>query len=283
MTNLSWCALLQSDKPTWMVMSPPPKLASSRHIRGWCSLVYGQPSYMGQVYQSHPTQDYLPGRWWREDTTREQWQGGHWWPTSKASLGWKNGKLQLELWTSTGVSTEDGWRLQVKWFGCRPPEEHVCKAEGWCLYPLTLVDSEPEMLPITELGHGRQGQQTGMGGVKQASSPCVGVKGPRSTTSTLNAPTYWEVPTPNLEGWPYTLQSSQAETTEHKVMLYKIKWGVYIIPLRNTPHLTIYIDSCYTYFKLIVTVVHTRKLLYKWSWKYLFNHLECYLILFVES
>ena len=28
-------------------------------FRGWCSLVYGQPSYMGQVYQSHPLQDYL--------------------------------------------------------------------------------------------------------------------------------------------------------------------------------------------------------------------------------
>ena len=39
----SWCALLQSDEPTWTVMSPPPKLASSRRIRGWHSLVYGQP------------------------------------------------------------------------------------------------------------------------------------------------------------------------------------------------------------------------------------------------
>ena len=29
-------------------------------------------------------------------------------PTSKASLGWKNGKLQLGLWMSTEVSTEDG-------------------------------------------------------------------------------------------------------------------------------------------------------------------------------
>ena len=42
------------------------------------------------------------------------------WPTSKASLGWKNGKLQLLPWTSTGVSTEDGWRPQVMWCGCRP-------------------------------------------------------------------------------------------------------------------------------------------------------------------
>ena len=38
------------------------------------------------------------------------------WPTSKASLGWKNGKLQLESWTSTGASPEDGWRPQVKLF-----------------------------------------------------------------------------------------------------------------------------------------------------------------------
>ena len=60
--KLSQCAHLQSDKPTQTVMSPPPKLASSRCVRGWCSLVYGQLSYMGQVYQSHPMQDYLLGR-----------------------------------------------------------------------------------------------------------------------------------------------------------------------------------------------------------------------------
>ena len=42
------------------------------------------------------------------------------WPTSKASLGWKNGKLQLIPWMSTRASTEDGWRPQVKWFGCKP-------------------------------------------------------------------------------------------------------------------------------------------------------------------
>ena len=65
-----------------------------------------------------------------------------WWPTSKASLGWKNGKLWLGSWMSTRASTEDRWRPQVKWFGCRPPEEHVHKAEGWCLYPLMLADSE---------------------------------------------------------------------------------------------------------------------------------------------
>ena len=52
------------------------------------------------------------------------------WPTSKASLGWKNRKLQLLLWTSTGASTKDRWRPQVMWCGCRPWKEHVCKAEG---------------------------------------------------------------------------------------------------------------------------------------------------------
>ena len=66
------------------------------------------------------------------------------WPTSKASLGWKNGKLQLRPWMSAGASTENGWRPQVKWLGCRPWKEHICKAEGWCLYPLMLVDDEPK-------------------------------------------------------------------------------------------------------------------------------------------
>ena len=67
-----------------------------------------------------------------------------WRPTSKASLGWKNGKLQLLPWTSTGASIEDGWRPQVKWFGCRPQKEHICEAEGQCLYPLMLADSVPK-------------------------------------------------------------------------------------------------------------------------------------------
>ena len=65
-------------------------------------------------------------------------------PTMKASLGWKNGKLQLGSWMSTGASTGDGLRPQVKWFGCRPPEEHIHKAEGWHLCPLMLADSEPK-------------------------------------------------------------------------------------------------------------------------------------------
>ena len=67
-----------------------------------------------------------------------------WWPTSNASLGWKNWKLQLESWTSTRASTEDRWRPQVKWFGCTPPEEHLHKAKGWHLYLLMLAGSEPK-------------------------------------------------------------------------------------------------------------------------------------------
>ena len=55
----------------------------------------------------------------------------------------KDGKAVTQWsWMSIGVSTEDGWRPQVKWFGCRPQKEHVHETEGWRLYPLTLVDSE---------------------------------------------------------------------------------------------------------------------------------------------
>ena len=57
------------------------------------------------------------------------------WATSKASLGWKNGKLQLIPWTSTGASTKDDWSPQVKWFGCGLQKEHVCKAEGTMSLP----------------------------------------------------------------------------------------------------------------------------------------------------
>ena len=63
-------------------------------------------------------------------------------PISKASLGQKNRNLWLGSWTSMEASPEDGWRPQVKWFGCRPPEEHIHEAEGWHIYLFTLVDSE---------------------------------------------------------------------------------------------------------------------------------------------
>ena len=59
-----------------------------------------------------------------------------WQLTSNASLGWKNGKLWLLLWMSTGVSTKDGWRPQVMWCGCRPKKEHICKVEGTTSMPI---------------------------------------------------------------------------------------------------------------------------------------------------
>ena len=115
------------------------------------------------------------------------------------------------------------------------------------------------MLPLTELGQGKQGQPNEMGG-EWASSPHVGMEGHWSTTLMQNAPTYQEVPTLIMEGRHYTLQSSQAEMTEHEVVLLARKREIHR-PLRNTPLLTITTDSWYTYFELIVIVVHTRKLL----------------------
>ena len=57
---------IATDIPSYKVMNqhgktqcPTLKLTSSRHIRGWHSLVYRHLSYMGQVYQPYPTQDYL--------------------------------------------------------------------------------------------------------------------------------------------------------------------------------------------------------------------------------
>ena len=155
-----------------------------------------------------------------------------WWPTSKAFLGWKNEKLWPGLWTSTRASTEDGWRLQVKWFGCRPLEKHVRKAEGWCLYPLMLVDSELKEECYHSLNQIMVGKANQMkwGAVKWASSPHVRMEGHWFTTSMQNAPTHQEVPSPIMEGLHYTLQSSQTKTTEHEVMLLKRKRGVHIYP-----------------------------------------------------
>ena len=59
------------------------------------------------------------------------------------------------------------------------------------------------MLPLTELGHGRQGQPNEMGEVKWANSLHVGVEGHWSTTAMQNAPTYQEVPTLIMEGCLY--------------------------------------------------------------------------------
>ena len=60
-------------------------------------------------------------------------------PASKTSLGWINGKLQLPPWMFTRASTEDGWRLQVMWHGCRCQGEHVHWAEGMMLLPIDTI------------------------------------------------------------------------------------------------------------------------------------------------
>ena len=68
-------------------MGPPPKLVSSHHIRGWHSLVYGQPSYMGQVCQPHPCKTTSMGG---DEERMPQEKGGKavtQQPSSKASLG----------------------------------------------------------------------------------------------------------------------------------------------------------------------------------------------------
>ena len=57
-------------------------------------------------------------------------------PTSKASLGWINKRLWLLPWTSTGVSTKDGWTPQVMWCGCGPWKEHIHVAEGMTSMPV---------------------------------------------------------------------------------------------------------------------------------------------------
>ena len=57
-------------------------------------------------------------------------------PASKTSLGWINRRLQFLLWMSTRASTEDGWRPQVMWCGCRHQKEHMCLAKGMTLLPV---------------------------------------------------------------------------------------------------------------------------------------------------
>ena len=49
---------------------------------------------------------------------------------SQTSLGWINWELWLLPWTSTGVSTEDGWRLQVMCSESGCLQDHVYLAEG---------------------------------------------------------------------------------------------------------------------------------------------------------
>ena len=127
-----------------------------------------------------------------------------------------------------------------------------------------LVDSEPKEECYHSLNWvtaGKANQKKMEGGVKWASSLHVRVGGHWSTTLMQNAPTHREVPTLIVEGQHYTLQSScTKKITEHKVMLLKKKEGTDRL-LTNTPLLTIISNSLYTYFALILTVVHTRRLL----------------------
>ena len=57
------------------------------------------------------------------------------------------------------------------------------------------------MLPLTELGQGRQGQPNGGGSEMGMQPPCWNEVSQGSSTLTQNAPTYREVPTPTMEGW----------------------------------------------------------------------------------
>ena len=104
-------------------------------------------------------------------------------PTRKASQGWKYGKLWLGSWTSTGASTEDGWRPQVRCFGGAPLKEHVHKSEGQCLYLLMPADSEPKEGSCHSLNWVMAGKANKEGGVKWVSSPMSRWRTEGSTTS----------------------------------------------------------------------------------------------------
>ena len=96
------------------------------------------------------------------------------WPISKASLGWKNGKLWLLPWTSTGASTEDGWRPQVMWCGWDPGRNMYIRQKEQHQCPLTLADSEPH----NECNHSQNWvtvckAKQKQGGVKQVINPHV--------------------------------------------------------------------------------------------------------------
>ena len=176
----------------------------------------------------------------------------------------ENGKLWLGSWTSTRVSTEDGLRLQVKWFGCRPPEEHVCKAEGWRLYLLMLADSEPKEECYHSLNWVTAGKANQMRW-GEWNGQAVHMLGWRAKG--LPLPSRMLLPTERYLHWfwrdgfiPFKAAKQKWQSTRSCSL--KEKRGCTYRPLRNTPHLTIYTDSCYTHFELIVTVVYTRKLLY---------------------
>ena len=94
------------------------------------------PSYRDRCTSPTPCKTTSVGGEQKRTRQEESGKVVTWWLTDKASLGWKNGKFWLLPWMSTGVSTEDGWRLQVMWSGCRPQKEHICKAERAMSMPI---------------------------------------------------------------------------------------------------------------------------------------------------
>ena len=118
-----WIQQITTDVPSYKVTnqhgwvtSPPLKPASSHCIRGWHSLVYGQLSYMGQVYQSHPMhKTTFIGGDDAEYATRARWQGGHLMTYQKSfPVVEKMGSCGFDCGHLPEQSTEDGWRTTGK-------------------------------------------------------------------------------------------------------------------------------------------------------------------------
>ena len=89
-------------------MSPPLKPASSRHQRLCIPLCMGDRHTRYRCTSPTPHKTTSLGG---DEVMTPQEQNGKadtQRPTRRASQGWKNGKLQLGLWMSTGASTEDG-------------------------------------------------------------------------------------------------------------------------------------------------------------------------------
>ena len=85
-------------------------------------------------------------------------------------------------------------------------EEYVCKAEGWHLYPLMLVDSEPKEECYHSLNWVMAGKaKPNGGGSEMGKQPHVRMESARSTTWCEMLPTYQEEPKLTMEGWLYAL------------------------------------------------------------------------------
>ena len=86
------------------------------------------------------------------------------------------------------------------------------------------------MLPLTELGHGRQGQQNKQRGSEMGTQPMCQGEGPKVYHFDAECPYLPRGTYITFGGMAYILQSSQAETTEHEVMLFKEKGGIHVDP-----------------------------------------------------